>query len=112
MNDYNKASKYVSTVGFCTRNCDSGTIYISNDSIKGFKISESIIANKYCIIMISNYEQYVIYSCDNKKCYYDEFKLLANKIVKRILDCLKYDASQNIDIDKIINEVIPWKNID
>ena len=95
---------YTPHMGFCI--CCNSSVYILNSAICGFNIIESDTFKKYQLELYSSIGTHCILQCDINEYKFNEFKILANKIIKKILDNLRYDNTKNINIDNIIDEVM------
>ena len=96
-NQYNVGS-YTPVTGFCIS--EKLGLYIVNHLIVGFKY-EWVNGDNVIILYTTN-QNFIIYKHDNDL----DFQLIAKKIITRIMDSLRYDINTNINIDKIIKEVI------
>lgn len=93
----------VAKIGFCK--CAGSTIYVSNNDIRGFKIEPEYNADRYVLKLYSSFGFQDIYIAGRRDTNFNDFKIISNKIIKKILDSLRYDISVNLDVDKIIDEV-------
>ena len=98
MNNQYNISAYTPITGFCIS--ENLGLYIVNHSIIGFRY-ECWKGNHVIILYTSN-QKFIIYKHNNDL----DFKLIAKKIIMQIMDSLRYDINTNINVDKIIEEVI------
>lgn len=98
MNNQYDVGAYTPIIGFCIS--ESLGLYIVNHSIIGFRY-EWLNGNDVISLYTSN-QNFIIYKHNSDL----DFQLIAKKIITRIMDSLRYDINTNINIDKIIEEVI------
>lgn len=99
MNNQYDIGSYTPVVGFCIS--EKLGVYIANHSIVGFK--RHFMNGTDIITMYTPNQNHIIY----EHLVYDlDFIVIAKKIIMRIIDSLRYDINTNINIDKIVEEVI------
>ena len=96
MNSLNTAN-----VGYCIS--EKSGIYIANNFITGFKYHW--VDGEDIITLYTVNHKFNIYTHDKK---YLDFKTVSKKIITRIIESIRYDITANINIDKIIDEVIDY----
>ena len=99
MNNLFENKLNTANIGYCIS--EKMGIYIANNFICGFKYHNIKCKNVITLYTI-NYS-FDIYVHDNE---YLDFVEISKKIITRILNSIRYDITTNIDIDKIVNEVI------
>lgn len=106
MNNFN-GSITLPHSGFCI--CKNKTLYVNNKNIIGFKINDkNAINDNCCLIMLTSCGNYQL--LETTDISYEDFKKVANKIINRVLESLRFDYTSNINVDEIINEVIKYEN--
>lgn len=87
-------------IGFCIS--EKSGLYIANRAIIGFSIDFSNGLNS--LKMHTSNKHFTIYTYKSEDRV--TFKLLANKIIIKIIESLRYNITANINIDKYIEEVL------
>lgn len=86
-------------IGFCIS--ESKGLYIINNHIIGFNAlwhdGDNIIK------LYTDKHDFIIYTHNDR---IHDFKTVSKKIIMRIMDSIRYNIATNINIDKIIDEVI------